>query len=124
MSRPGLSDPTFFGGYGEVGYVLTGESRGYKNGIFGIVKPDRPVGSGGWGALQATVRYDYLDMNDKDIVGGTQNGVIAALVWTPVEFLRFNVNYAHLAYTDAAILAGGRSNYGVDVVAWRAELDF
>ncbi|MBH1992814.1 MAG: hypothetical protein I8H86_07990 [Sphingomonadaceae bacterium] len=124
VSRPGLSDPTFFGGYGEVGYVLTGESRGYKNGIFGIVKPDRPVGSGGWGALQATVRYDYLDMNDKDIVGGTQNGVIAALVWTPVEFLRFNVNYAHLAYTDAAILAGGRSNYGVDVVAWRAELDF
>ncbi|MCI4588508.1 porin [Sphingobium sp. BYY-5] len=124
VSRPGLADPTFFGGYGEVGYVLTGESRGYKNGIFGVVKPDSPVGSGGWGALQATLRYDYLSLNDKDIVGGTQNGIIAALVWTPIEYLRFNVNYAHLAYTDAAILAGGRSDYGVDVIGWRAELDF
>lgn len=124
VSRPGLADPTFFGGYGEVGYVLTGESRGYKNGIFGVVKPDRPVGGGGWGALQATLRYDYLNMNDRDIVGGTQNGVIAALVWTPIESLRFNINYAHLELTDAAILAGGRRDYGIDVVGWRAELDF
>ena len=124
VSRPGLSDPVFFGGYGEVGYVLTGEARGYKNGIFGTVKPARPVGSGGWGALQATVRYDYLNMNDKGIVGGTQNGIIAALVWTPIENLRFNVNYGHLDYTDAAILAGTKRDYGVDVVGWRAELDF
>ncbi|KEQ53117.1 porin [Sphingobium chlorophenolicum] len=124
VSRPGLADPTFFGGYGEVGYVLTGESRGYRNGIFGIVKPARPVGSGGWGALQATLRYDYLSLNDRDIVGGTQNAIIAALVWTPVEYLRFNVNYARLDYSDAAILAGGRRDYGVDVIAWRAELDF
>ena len=124
VSRPGLADPTFFGGYGEVGYVLTGETRGYKNGIFGIVRPNRPVGSGGWGALQATLRYDYLSLNDKGIVGGTQNGVIAALVWTPVEFLRFNVNYAHMQYRDAAILADGRRDYGIDVIGWRAELDF
>jgi phosphate-selective porin OprO/OprP len=124
VARPGLADPIFFGGYGEVGYVLTGETRGYKNGIFGVVKPDSPVGSGGWGALQATVRYDYLSLNDKDIVGGTQNGIIAALVWTPVENLRFNVNYAHLDYTDAAILSNGKRDYGVDVIGWRAELDF
>lgn len=124
VRRPDLSDPTFFGGYGEVGYVFTGETRGYKNGIFGIVKPDHPVGSGGWGALQATVRYDYLDLNDKGIKGGTQNGWIAALVWTPVEYLRFNLNYAHLDYTGAAVLAAGSRDYGVDVLAWRAELDF
>lgn len=124
VSRPGLSDPTFFGGYGEVGYVFTGETRGYKNGILGTVKPARPMGSGGWGALQATVRYDYLNMNDKGIVGGTQNAVIAALVWTPIENLRFNINYGHLDYTNAAILAGTKRDYGVDVVGWRAELDF
>ncbi|EQB13138.1 hypothetical protein RLDS_17615 [Sphingobium lactosutens DS20] len=124
VSRPGVADPVFFGGYGEVGYVLTGEKRGYKNGIFGTVTPDSPVGSGGWGALQTTLRYDYLDLNDKGIVGGTQKAVIAALVWTPVEFLRFNVNYAHLRYGDAAILAGNDRDYSVDVIGWRAELDF
>ncbi len=126
VRRPGLADPTFFGGYGEVGYVLTGETRSYKNGIFGGLKPTNPVGDGqgGFGAWQATLRYDYLDMNDRDIVGGTQKAYIAALVWTPIEYLRFNFNYAHIDYTDAAILAGSQANYGVDVLGWRAELDF
>ena len=74
--------------------------------------------------MQATLRYDYLDLNDKGIVGGTQKAVIAAMVWTPVEFLRFNVNYAHLRFGDAAILAGDDRDYSVDVIGWRAELDF
>lgn len=124
VSRPGLSDPRFFGGYAEVGAFLTGETRSYKNGIFGSTKPKRPFGSGGIGAWQVALRYDYLDLNDRDIVGGTQNATIAALVWTPIEFLRFNLNYARIDYRDAAILAGSRADYGVDVIGWRAELDF
>ncbi len=122
--RPMTDDPTFFGGYGEVGYVFTGESRGYKNGIFGVVKPDRPVGGGGLGALQGTIRYDYLDLNDGRIIGGKQNGWIAALVWTPIENLRFNMNYAYLALKDAALPGDNRPDYSVNVVSWRAELDF
>ena len=58
------------------------------------------------------------------IVGGTQNGVIAGLVWTPIQYLRFNMNYAHLSYMGAAILAGGRSDYDANVMGVRAELDF
>jgi phosphate-selective porin OprO/OprP len=123
-SQPDIADPTFFGAYAEVGYFLTGETRAYKNGIFGSTRPLRPVGSGGMGALQVTLRYDYLDLNSRHVVGGKQNGAIAALVWTPIEYLRFNLNYAHLAYQDAALLAGTRSDYSVDVVGWRAELDF
>lgn len=124
VSRPGLADPRFFGGYAEVGYFLTGETRAYKNGIFGGAKPRQAVGEGGMGSLQATLRYDYLDLNDRDIVGGTQKAWIAGLVWTPIEYLRFNINYGHLSYTDAAILAGSRRDYNVDVIGWRAELDF
>ncbi len=123
--RPGLSDPTFFGGYAEVGYFLTrGDSRPISDGIFGRTDPANPVNAGGPGAWQVSLRYDYLDLNDGTIVGGTQNAYIAALVWTPINHLRFNANYAHLAYTDAAILAGARSDYNADVLALRAELDF
>lgn len=123
--RPGLSDPTFFGGYAEVGYFLTrGDSRPISDGIFGRTDPASPVNAGGPGAWQVSLRYDYLDLNDGTIVGGTQNAYIAALVWTPINYLRFNANYAHLAYTDAAILAGARSDYSADVLALRAELDF
>ncbi len=123
--RPGLSDPTFFGGYAEVGYFLTrGDSRPISDGIFGRTDPVNPVNAGGPGAWQVSLRYDYLDLNDGTIVGGTQNAYIAAFVWTPINYLRFNANYAHLAYTDAAILAGARSDYSADVLALRAELDF
>lgn len=124
VSRPGLSDPLFFGGYAEVGYYLTGETRGYKNGIFTSTRPLRPVGEGGMGSLQLNLRYDYLDMNDKDIVGGTQKAAILGLIWTPIEYLRFNLNYGHIRYTDAAVLVGASRDYSANVLGWRAELDF
>ncbi|MES2269764.1 MAG: porin [Pseudomonadota bacterium] len=123
--RSGLSDPQFFGAYAEVGYFLTkGDSRPLADGIFGRTDPKNPVTAGGLGAVQLTLRYDYLDLNDGAIVGGTQNAYIAALVWAPINYLRFNMNYAHLDYADAAILAGTRADYGIDTVSLRAELDF
>lgn len=125
VARPGLADPRFFGAYAEVGYFLTGgDTRTLQDGIFGRTDPTNPVSEGGSGAWQVALRYDYLDMNDKGIVGGTQNACIAALVWTPINYLRFNANYAHLVYTDAAILAGNRADYSANVMALRAELDF
>lgn len=125
VARPGAADPTFFGGYAEVGYFLTkGDSRGYKGGIFTNKAPKRPLGKDGIGSIQVTLRYDYLDLDDRDIAGGKQNAYIAAIIWSPIEYLRFNANYAHIDYAGAAILAGTRSNYGVDVMGLRAELDF
>src|SRR3546814_7450767 len=49
----GMVDPTFIGGYAEVGYFLTsGDTRGYKDGRFDRTKPKNPVGAGGMGSLQ------------------------------------------------------------------------
>ncbi len=119
------ANPTFFGGYGEVGFYLTpGDTRVYKNGIFDRSPPKNPVGQGGMGSLQMTLRYDYLDMNDRDIRGGTQNGYIAGLVWTPINFVRLNLNFAHMDYKDAVALANGNRNYSADVLGLRAELDY
>lgn len=117
-------DPRFWGGYAEIGYFLTDDSRPYENGIFGTIKPSRPVGKGGIGALQLNLRYDYLDLNSRDIRGGTQNAYIAALVWTPIQYLRFNLNYAYLDYAGATPLANGTANYGVHAFGSRFELDF
>src|SRR5690606_20439921 len=77
-SRPVLADPTFFGGYAEVGVFLTrGDTRGYKAGTFDRVKPAKEVGEGGIGAIQVNLRYDHLDLGDAGIVGGTQKGYLA-----------------------------------------------
>lgn len=117
-------NPSFWGGYAEIGYYLTDDTRPYENGIFGTAKPSNPVGKGGIGAVQLNLRYDYLDLNSHDIRGGTQNGYIAALVWTPVQYLRFNINYAYLDYTGARATAGGRRDYSAQVIGSRFELDF
>ncbi len=114
----------FFGGYAEVGYFLTNDSRPYRGGIFGAAKPSSPLGKGGIGALQLNLRYDYLDLNSGTLRGGRQNGWFAGLVWSPIEYLRFNINYGYLDYAGAAIPADGRRDYGLHVTGARMELDF
>lgn len=115
----------FWGGYAEVGYFLTpGDTRPYDRGIFGAANPKRPISEGGIGAVQVNLRYDYLDLDDGAVQGGTQNAYLAALVWTPIQYLRFNLNYGYILYTGATPLVDGRTNYAVQIVGSRFELDF
>jgi phosphate-selective porin OprO/OprP len=123
--RVGLPDVTFRGGYAELGYFLTeGDSRGYKSGIFSGKAPATPLGDGGIGSIQVNLRYDYLDLDNKDVRGGKQNGYIAALIWSPIQYLRFNFNYALLQYDGATALPSGSTEYDAHVVGTRFELDF
>lgn len=119
----GLEDPTFFGAYVEGGYFLTGEKRGYKAGKFDRVKVNRPIDQGGPGAFSVNARWDYLDLNDAGIVGGTQNAYQASLNWKPTDYVLFGLNYAHILYDDAADAAGDR-DYSVDVIGLRSQIDF
>jgi phosphate-selective porin OprO/OprP len=117
--------PTFFGGYAEAGYYLTGETRGYKGGRWDRTKVLKPVGQGGFGALQLNLRYDYLDLTDDGVVGGTQRAYAAGLVWIPQDHVRFLLNFARLRYEDAAIVPpSGDRDYSVNVIGARAQVDF
>lgn len=127
LSRPGaLSDPTFFGGYAEAGLFLTrGDSRGYKGGTFDRVKPKNGVDKGGFGAVQINVRYDWLDLTDAGIIGGSQDGYYLSLIWTPTAYTRFMANYGRIEYDNAVHpLANGSRSYGVDAFGVRAQVDF
>lgn len=125
--RPGaLVDPTFFGGYAEVGVFLTsGDTRGYKRGTFDRVKPASSVGEGGFGALQFNLRYDHLDLVDAGLTGGIQNGYYASLIWTPTDYTRLMFNYGRLEFDHAVhpTLAGAHS-YSADVFGMRTQIDF
>lgn len=125
VSRPGLDNPTFFGGAVEAGYFLTkGDSRTYKDYKFDRNKPKSEVGEGGIGAVQLNVRYDYLDLVDAGIVGGTQNAYSLSLIWTPTDYTRFMASFTRNEYDNAAILAGTDASYNVDALAVRAQFDF
>ncbi|MFC0202680.1 OprO/OprP family phosphate-selective porin [Novosphingobium soli] len=123
--RVGASPLTFRGAYAELGYFLTrGDSRGYKGGIFTNNAPARPLGEGGPGSIQVNLRYDWLDLNDRDVRGGTQDAYIAGLIWTPIRNLRFHLDYALLRYTGATALPSGDDSYDANVIGTRFELDF
>ncbi len=83
-----------------------------------------PITDGGIGAWQINLRYDHLDLNDAGIVGGRQDGYMASLIWTPMDYVRFMINYARLEYHDAVIPAGSDRDYGVDSVGARAQIVF
>ena len=145
-------DPSFWGGYVEAGYFLTGETRGYKNGLWDRTKVLKPFSKGGWGALQINGRVDYLDLDSDKLKngftnnfvtgvsspsvnlsrGGKQLGLLAGLIWIPEDWMRFYLQYSHARITggpQAAVADPGTGalderNYGVDVVATRAQIDF
>ena len=123
--RPGLADPTFFGGYVEAGMVLTpGDSRIYKDGAFDRLKPSKAINEGGIGAIEVNVRYDYLDLIDKGIVGGKQRTAGISLVWAPVQYVRIIANYGRLSFDQAAVAAAGDRDYSADAFGLRTQFDF
>ena len=126
VDRLAGADPTFFGGYAEVGYFLTrGDTRGYKGGAFDRTTPANPLGDGGIGAVQLNLRYDHLDLDDAGVVGGKQDGFGVAMVWAPTAYTKLMANYGRLKYSDAAIpSAGGDTSYSVDAFGARAQVDF
>lgn len=123
--RPGLDDPTFHGGYAEIGFLVTGEDRtAYRDGVYDRIKPANPVTEGGVGAIQLNARYDRIDLNDGAIVGGTQQALGLSAIWMPTDYVRFLFNYGHLWIADAALPAGADTRYQVDTMGVRAQVDF
>jgi phosphate-selective porin OprO/OprP len=137
-------DPNFRSAYGEVGYYLTGESRGYRGGRWDRPKVLHPFNEGGWGALQLNARLDWLDLGDRVgsgatlappnyINGGRQLGYELSLIWNPTDYLRFQAQYARGSYQGgprAATAVPGSAepvdlrDFGVDTLALRAQVDF
>ncbi len=73
----------FSGGYSQVGWFLTGESRPYdrKAGVFTTVTPKESVFEGGLGAWELAVRGTFLNLNSENIQGGRLNSAAFALNW-------------------------------------------
>ena len=146
------SDPDFFSAYGEVGYWLTGETRGYKGGKFDRTKILNPFDKGGAGGFQLVGRVDYLNLRQTVgactvsptvpscslvvngvLNGGRQTGYLFALNWWPTDYVRFTTQYTRAEITGgpraAAVVPLSTSpvydrRYGVNLVQVRAAIDF
>ncbi|WP_067736768.1 OprO/OprP family phosphate-selective porin [Novosphingobium naphthalenivorans] len=124
VRRTGFKDPTFNGGYAEVGYMLTDDTTTYKNGTYDRIKPKHGLDTGGIGAIQVNARYDWLDLNGGGIIGGRQQTAGISALWIPTDYVRFILNYGHVWVKDAPVTADGDASYGADALGMRAQFDF
>ncbi len=94
----------FQGGYGEVAYALTGETRRYNAGSasYGGILPANPfsLSGGGWGAWEIAGRFSTVDLNDQlatanGVAGGRQTVYTLGLNWYANRNVRLMLNYLH-----------------------------
>ncbi len=103
-----VGNPTFRGGYVQVGWFLTGESRPYQTngGTFGRVLPVKKYGGGNpfkkrnGGAWEVAGRISHLDLDDGSIEGGTLTDISAALSWYVNSSFRVTLNYIYATPKD------------------------
>lgn len=124
-------DPSFTGGYAELGWFITGETRGYGKGLWQRTRVRNPVNRGGAGAWQLSLRYEWLDLSDSDLTsgvtndfttgtstlaaansrlarGGQQDNVIVGVNWQPIDYVRLMLNWNHASITGGPLAALAR----------------
>ncbi len=118
------NDPDFSGYYAQIGYFLTGESRGYRKaqGCFDALKPlENAFGEGGGhGAWELAARISNLDLTDDGITNGELNDLTFGVNWYLNPNTRLMVDYI-LADLDPA---GGGNEGDTDILAFRAQFNF
>ena len=99
----GLNEADFSGGYAQASWLVTGERYRYSRSR-GVPTAVRPRGD--WGALELSLRYSMLDLEDRLVSGGEQTQLSAAVSLYVNQNLRTSLNYSRY---DAA-----PNNDGID----------
>jgi phosphate-selective porin OprO/OprP len=118
----GFENVRFWGAYAYVSWFLTGESRFYDQGSgrFRQVTPSLPLGKGGKGSFELAARISYLDLSDKDIIGGKQTNITVGLNWRPRAYWRVMANLIKIIDVDRP---GSRFD-GLDPLIFSARLQW
>lgn len=97
--QEGLSNPTFWGAYGQVSWFLTGETRRYdpREAVFARTSPKNnfSIKNGTFGAWELAVRYSYLSLANGGVQGGIVDDITGGLNWYLFPNLRLMFNYVY-----------------------------
>lgn len=109
-------------------YLLTGEAHEYdvRDGSFGSVKPNCP-----WGALEVAARFDFVNLNNKNIFGGAEHNVTVGLNWYVNGNVRLSANYIRaniIPSSRFALLPGASPDASyrrhLDIIGMRCQIRF
>lgn len=109
----GESSLDFDGWYLSGSWVITGEARPYRSGVFKGIKPVGP-----YGAWELAARYSHINLNDLDIEGGKEQNLSLGVNWYVNNDLRVMLNYINVD-SDRR----GKSD-DPDILLMRAQLVF
>jgi phosphate-selective porin OprO/OprP len=87
----------FRGWYGYASWMITGESRDYResNATFGPVIPNASWNGRSGGALELAARMSMTDLNDRDVFGGKETNVSVGINWYLDKSVRLSANVVH-----------------------------
>jgi phosphate-selective porin len=112
----------FYGFYAYGSYFLTGESRHYDptTGYFTRLKPrqDFSFGGSGLGAVEAALRFSYVDLSDGPVKGGILRSLTAGINWYLHANSKVRFNYVF------ASASGGPQSGDLNIFETRFEFDF
>lgn len=90
----GMTTARLDGGYVMASWILTGQSRGYRKGVFkGIDGP----------AWELGLRYGWVDLDDADVLGGRQQTLGVGLNYYANSHLRIMANYTQVHSTRRGV---------------------
>jgi phosphate-selective porin OprO/OprP len=89
VDRKGFPGVRFWGAYAYVSWFLSNDSRNYLEGYgkFGALTPTHPLFKGGRGAFELAFRASYVDLSDKDVIGGKESNLSLGFNW----YLNYNL---------------------------------
>lgn len=115
----GLGDFSSSGYYLQGAWMLTGESRIYKNSYFVNTKPDHA-----FGALELALRYSYLDLRDGEVDGGRQRDWTLGLNWYLGQHFKMQADYVWARANASQTLVLLNRNLDPSIFELRAQLYF
>lgn len=94
VQRDDLDSIHFWGAYVYVSWFLSNDSRNYDagSGKFGPLKPSSPMFKGGRGAFELAFRASFVDLTDKDVIGGEESNLSLGFNWYLNNKLRIMTN--------------------------------
>jgi len=102
VQRHGLGTVKFWGVYAFASWFFTGDSRNYNfgSGSFEKVHVSKPVLEGGLGAWELAVRASFVDLTDRDVIGGRQKNLSIGLNWYLNQRTRLMTNLIKVLEVD------------------------